>query len=225
MDPRARGSGRGPVPLRPPVQPLHLVTDDGVVMMSDFLARAAAAIEAGGARVAVHLRTHGHPGRRIYEWARALRGLCDRHGAFLWINDRVDVALAVRADGIQVGRRGLPIRDVRSLVGTAPRIGYSAHSVGEAREAVAEGADAVILGPVYRSASHPGERGLGPGILREASAIPLPVLAIGGISSARVREVRSEGAAGVAVLRGVWEGAAEESGRRVASYLEAWDTG
>lgn len=207
-----------------PVPPLHLVTDDAVVALPDFLARAAVAIEAGAERVALHLRAHGHSGRRIYEWARELRRLCDSNGACLWVNDRVDVALAVRADGVQVGRRSLPIPDVRALLGAAPRIGYSAHSVGDVRAAVGEGADVVLLGPLYPTASHPGAPGLGREALREACRLPVPVVAIGGITPARVAEVKGEGAAGVAVLRGVWDGAVEAISGRVASYWQAWDS-
>lgn len=222
MDPRARGGGGRPVPLTRPVPPLHLVTDDRVVERPDFLDRGAAALRAGGDRVAIHLRAHGHGGRALDRWAQALRALCEGAGAELWVNDRADVALAARADGVQVGRRGLPLDDLRALVGRGVRLGYSAHSAAEARAAAAAGADLVLLGPVYATASHPGAPPLGLDALAEASAAPVPVLAIGGITPERAREARSRGASGVAVVRGAWEGPAAETAARVRALLEAW---
>lgn len=222
MDSRAGGARGGPVPLAVPIPPLHLITDDRVVDLPDFLARAETALRAGGGDVGLHLRAHGHAGGPIHRTARRLRAVCDRHGASLWVNDRVDVALAVRVDGVQVGRRGLPLRDVRALVGTSARIGFSAHSADEAQAALSEGADAVILGPVYATASHPGGAPCGLDVLAEAAGVSVPVVAIGGITPGRLREVRARGAAGLAVLGGVWNGPPDGTGDRVAAYLEAW---
>lgn len=212
-------------PPLPPLPPLHVVTDDRVVALPDFLDRAAAAARGGGERVAIQLRAHGHGGAALDRLARELRALCDRAGARLWVNDRADVALAARADGVQVGRRGLPIADVRALVGTAATIGFSAHSVAEAETAAGAGADAVVLGAVFETASHPGTVPLGLEALREACRQPVPILAIGGMTPARANTVRACGAAGVAVLRGVWDGPAEATAARVAAYLEAWTNG
>lgn len=222
MDSRTRSAGRGPLPLRARIPPLHLVSDDRVVAWPDFLARAEAAARAGGERVAIHLRAHAHGGATLDRLARALRALCDQSGAGLWVNDRVDVALAARADGVQVGRRGLAVADVRALVGTVPAIGYSAHSRTEAEEAAAAGADLVVLGPVFETASHPGAPPLGLDTLRAACRSAVPVVAIGGIRPAHVEAVRACGAVGVAALSGAWEGPADETGARVRRYLEAW---
>lgn len=222
MDPRSRSARWGSLPLRTRTPPLHLVTDDRVLALPDFLARAEAAARAGGERVAIHLRAHAHDGATLDRLARALRASCDRAGAWLWVNDRADVALAARADGVQLGRRGLAIADVRALVGTAAAIGFSAHSGAEAEAAAAQGADLVVLGPVFETASHPDASPLGLEALRAACARTVPVVAIGGITAARVEAVRACGAAAVAALSGVWEGPADSTGVRVQAYLEAW---
>lgn len=222
MDPGSRRLGGRPFPLSASIPPLHWVTDDRVVDGPDFVDRAAAAARSGGARIAIHLRAHAHGGAALDRLARALRASCASSGAALWVNDRVDVALAARADGVQVGRRGLPVERVRALAGTAPVIGVSVHSRAEAEAAAAAGADAVMLGPVFETASHPEAEPLGLDALRETCRLPLPVLAIGGITPARVEAVRACGAAGVAVLRGGWTGPGEATGERVAAYLAAW---
>ncbi|MGH7544720.1 MAG: thiamine phosphate synthase, partial [Gemmatimonadota bacterium] len=113
----------------------------------------------------------------------------------------------------------------RALVGTAPAIGVSAHSRAEAEEGAAAGADAVVLGPVFETASHPGADPLGLDPLRETCRRTVPVVAIGGITPARVQAIRACGAAGVAVLRGVWDGPGATTGERVAAYLAAWTNG
>ncbi len=114
------------------------------------------------------------------------------------------------------------MRDVRALVGSTPRISYSAHSVSEAGAAVEEGADAVVLGPVYPTASHPERAPLGRGAVLEAARLPVPIVAIGGITPERAREMRAAGAAAVAVLSGVWGAPAGETASRVRGYQAAW---
>jgi thiazole tautomerase (transcriptional regulator TenI) len=182
---------------------LHLVTDDRVLAQPDLIPRATALIERFGVTLALHVRGATTSASRLFEVADALVRL--RPAAVL-LNDRVDLALAAGAAGVQLRRDSLPIDVVRGLVG--PRwIGYSAHAADEAQAAGRAGADFIIAGSLYASASHPGP-GRGIAFLRElVNSVTIPVIAIGGIDLARVRDCRIVGAHGIAVIRAVWDAA------------------
>ena len=136
---------------------------------------------------------------------RRLRPLTLDRGALLIVNDRVDVALAVGADAVQRTHASLPVEDIRALVDKRLRVGASVHSLEEAVEAEVKGADWVVFGPVYDTAS---KRAWGPPqgparLERVAAALRIPVIAIGGITPERVREVRGAGARGVAAISAI----------------------
>jgi thiamine-phosphate pyrophosphorylase len=134
----------------------------------------------------------------------ALRGLTTR----LVVNGRPDIALAAGADGVQVPEAGLPVVDVKRAFPSLT-VGASCHSVDAVRRAVGEGADFVLLGPVFPT---PGkeERTLGLDVLAAAaSAVAVPVHAIGGVTPARVSALRAAGARGGAAIRPFLEGPAE----------------
>lgn len=196
---------------------LHLVTDDGVLAAPRFAETARTLLEAGGPAVALHVRGHGTPVRVLHGLTEALAPAARESGALLLVNDRVDVALAAGADGVQLGRRSIPLRDGRALLGAEAVLGYSAHAGEEARSAVEAGADFVVLGSVFETPSHPGAPGAGLGLLGEP--VGAPRIAIGGIGPERVAEVLTAGAQGVAVLSGVWRTA--DPARAVARYLAA----
>lgn len=180
---------------------LHVVTDDRVLAMPDLLPRATALIERFGVTLALHVRGHATPAKRLFEVADALVRL--RPAAIL-VNDRVDLALAAGAAGVQLRRESLPIEVVRGLVG-ARWIGYSAHAADEAQSAERAGADFIMAGSIYESASHPGP-GRGIAFLRElVNSVTIPVIAIGGIQMEQVRDCRGAGAHGIAVIRAVWD--------------------
>jgi thiamine-phosphate pyrophosphorylase len=202
------------------IPPLHVVTDDEVVGRSDFLDAARVIVGAGGADVALHLRAPRSSGRRMHDLAATLRGVVAEAGALLIVNDRIDVALAVEADGAQVGGRGLGAADVRRLLGPDRLLGVSVHSVDEARAAVDGGAEYVLAGTIWETPSHPERRGAGIGLIREIAALGIPTIAIGGVTAARAAEVRDAGAAGVATIRGVWD--APDPAAAVSEYLEHW---
>ena len=135
--------------------------------------------------------------RELLALAAPLREVTRRHGARLLINDRADVALAVGADGVQRTHASLPVAALRAIAPPAFLIGASAHSIAEAREAAAQGADFVVFGPVYDT---PSKRRYGPpqglAALEAASprALDRPVIAIGGITPERVaRGARGRG--------------------------------
>lgn len=184
---------------------LHLITDDRVAARADFLSLAESLLAAGGARLAVHLRIPHGSGRGIYDRAVHLMPAAQRSGAWLIINDRVDVALAVGATGVQCGARSLAPEVIRRIVGEEVRVGVSVHDAWEAMEAREAGADFLLAGTIYRSASHPGRPGAGLDHLTEVVVQGAPTVAIGGITRERVAPVLARGAAGVAVIRAVWD--------------------
>jgi thiamine-phosphate pyrophosphorylase len=117
------------------------------------------------------------------------------------VSGRADLALAAGAAGVNLPERDLPVQAARRLLGRERLVGRSVHSVAAAREAEAQGADYVVFGPVFASASHPGQPAAGLGALREVvAAVALPVLAIGGIDEERARLCREAGAAGFAAI-------------------------
>ncbi len=122
------------------------------------------------------------------------------------MNDRVDVALAAEADGAHLGEAGLPVPAARRAVALRERflIGRSVHSLEGAREAAHAGADYLLFGNVFATASHPGKEPAGTEMLaRVAAGVPVPVIAIGGITPENAAECRRAGAAGVAVISAI----------------------
>lgn len=205
-----------------PVPPLHAVTDDDVVARPGFERIAGEVLAAGGAGVALHLRAPRASGRRMHELAVRLMEIARAADALLVVNDRVDVALAAGADGVQLGRRGITVADARRLVGDAMRIGASVHTLDEAREAVDAGADWLLAGAIYATASHPGQAGAGMGLIEAVAALGRSVIGIGGVAPERVAEACGAGAAGVAAIRGIWDQPSPASAAR--AYIEAWQS-
>ena len=198
---------------------LYLVTDRHQTGSRDILEVLGQAAAAGAP--AIQLREKGLDTVEMYRLAETLLAMTRRTGAALLINDRADVAMALGADGVHLTRKSLPPREVRSLVGLRMLIGISCHGLEDVREAVDGGVDFVVLGPIYATRSKaPYGPPLAPGILREARRIcPLPILAIGGIKTARVSEVVSAGADGVAAISAVL--AAPDPGAATRELLDA----
>ena len=158
----------------------------------------------GGLR-AVQLREKDLAAGQLLELAVELRQLTREYGAKLLINDRIDVALAAGADGVHLGKAGLPVPEARRILGSKRLIGYSAHSAEEALQAQLDGVDFVTLGPVYHTPSKAqyGEP-LGLSALSEAvRLVTIPVFALGGVRPASVAEVLSGGAHGVALISAI----------------------
>jgi thiamine-phosphate pyrophosphorylase len=199
--------------------PLHVVTDDEVVGRTDFADRARLILEVGGPDIVFHLRAPRASGRRLHDLARAVIGIAVDNDAWLLVNDRIDVALAA-ADGVQLGARGVRVRDGRRMLGPDRLLGASAHTAAEANDATVEGADFVIAGTIWPTPSHPGREGAGPELVREIAASNIAVVAIGGVTPERAAEARAAGASGIAVIRGVWDAA--DPAEAVREYLEYW---
>jgi thiamine-phosphate pyrophosphorylase len=157
----------------------------------------------------IQLREKDLPTRDLLEMADRVRKITGRHNAKLFINDRLDIALSVEADGVHLGQSGIPVRAVRELVKNKLMIGCSTHSAAEAIEAGGGGADFITFGPLFHTPSklQYGEP-LGLEALREISKkITVPIFGIGGIKSENIKDVLYAGAAGVALIRGILGGA------------------
>ncbi|HEV7871776.1 MAG TPA: thiamine phosphate synthase [Modestobacter sp.] len=185
---------------------LHVLTDaDGGPRALDVVAAAVAA----GAPV-VQVRAKGCTDRVLHDFARAVVEICRPAGTTCLVNDRVDVALAVGADGTHLGEHDLPLAAARRLAGPGHLLGGTARDPERARRLVAEGADYLGVGPAYPSTTKAGlPLALGPGGVRVvADAVDVPVIAIGGVTAARVGGLLEAGAHGVAVV-GAVTGAAD----------------
>jgi thiamine-phosphate pyrophosphorylase len=185
---------------------LHAITDERTARRPDIHAIARALADGGGSDLAFHARGRELTGLELYSLAVQLSNL----PSFLFINDRLDVALVVPTAGIQLGHGSLPVAAARTL-NPLWWIGKSVHDLAEAEAARTEGADYLVVGPVFDTASHPGGGRTPLGLERlqaiVSAAEGLPVIAIGGITAARVREVRGSGAYGVAAIRALWDDA------------------
>lgn len=159
---------------------------------------------AGGA-TAIQLREKDMPAREMVELGREIRTLTRAAGAAFIVNDRLDVALAVDADGLHIGQEDLPARVARKLLGPGKILGVSTGTVLEARQAVADGADYLGVGSIFatKSKGDAGEPiGLA-GLKAIRAAVDVPIVAIGGIDAGNVAEVIAAGADGVAVVSAV----------------------
>jgi thiamine-phosphate pyrophosphorylase len=158
----------------------------------------------GGAR-AFQLREKDLQPRDLYPLALRMRQLTQAYGARLLINDRLDVALAVNADGVHLTTTSLPASVARRLLGPDRLLGVSTHNLAEAQAAAEEGADFVVFGPVFFTPSKaPYGQPIGLDALRAVrAALGLPILAIGGIKKANLDQVIAAGADGIAVISAV----------------------
>jgi thiamine-phosphate pyrophosphorylase len=173
---------------------LCLITDRTQVPVGRTLVQTIAAALEGGVR-AVQLREKELTAAELYPLALELRELTRRFGARLLINDRIDVALAVGADGVHLGGHSLPVAAARRILGDRLLIGASTHRIEEVLTAAAAGADFVTFGPVYATPSKlPYGDPLGLSALERACAIsPVPLFALGGVTPERLPEVLATG--------------------------------
>jgi thiamine-phosphate pyrophosphorylase len=135
----------------------------------------------------VQLRDKDLPGGALYNLARDLRTVTARVGVPLLVNDRIDVALAVRAHGVQLGAGSIPVGEARRLLPPGALIGYSAHSAAEAEGAALAGADFILFAPVFPTASKTAAAAGPEALWRLCAVSPIPVYALGGITAERLR--------------------------------------
>jgi len=192
---------------------------DGRSSPEDF-ERLARSLVGAGVHV-IQLRDKQLDDRRLLERARLLRELTRRSNTLFIMNDRPDLAVLSRADGVHVGQGELTVKDARTIVGPDALIGVSTHTVEQARQAVLDGANYLGVGPVFPSGTKQFEEFPGVELLRAvANEIRLPAFAIGGITRENLPEVLSAGFTRVAVAGAIT--AAAEPGdiaRRLLSIL------
>ena len=172
----------------------------------------------------VQLREKDLPASELLTLAREIRQLTAERALFL-VNGRVDVALAIDADGVQLGEDAIPVEAVRELAGDRLLIGRSVHDVAGASAAAAAGADFLIAGTVFPSSSHPGRETAGVKLLQDlGTAVGIPYLAIGGVTSDNVARAIDAGASGAVAISAFSESPDMEAAARVltAEVDSAW---
>jgi thiamine-phosphate pyrophosphorylase len=175
---------------------LYLITDRRVVKNGDLVSSceeslAAARQIAPPGTVALQLREKDLPARELYQLALRLREICSRNGAPFFVNDRVDVAIAARADGVHLPFDSIGVSMARKLLPENCLIGVSTHSPPDVAGAAREGADFAVFGPVFDPISKPAT---GPawganGLAAACRAGAIPVFALGGITPDRARKL------------------------------------
>ena len=200
---------------------LCLVTDRNNTRGRDLVEIVAACVTAG--LPSVQVREKDLPATELATLCRRIRALGPP--PFVIVNDRIDVALAVGADGVQRTYASLAVEELRVVADKRVRVGASVHSLEEAKAMAGQGAEWLFFGPVYDT---PSKRAYGApqgltALERVAAAVDVPVIAIGGITPARVREVRQSGADGVAVISAIL--AADDPAAATREFLSALRAG
>ena len=166
----------------------------------------------GGTQIVQYRQKDGDDGLRLVQ-AQALCDLCHRYGALFLVNDRVDLALAVGADGVHVGQTDLPVSVVRQLLGPDAIVGQSTTNPAELRQALAANVDYIGMGPVYATPTKPGKPAAGFSYVRHVQeqmmqlppAQQIPCFAIGGINPQNASDVLEAGARRIAIVRALME--------------------
>jgi thiamine-phosphate pyrophosphorylase len=182
--------------------PLYVILDREATRGRD-LGDVLEAVLAGGCRF-VQLREKSRALAEVWPQARALRARSAAAGATFIVNDRVDLALALDADGVHVGQEDLPPAVARRLLRPGMVLGVSTHDEEQADQAIRDGADYVAVGSMFPTTTKSGFQLVGPDLLRRVRArTTAPLVAIGGITEDNVAPVMAAGADAVAVISAV----------------------
>ena len=172
-------------------------------MSTDTVEQAVEQAILGGCGI-VQLREKNCSTREFIHIAQKVKAVTERYHIPFIINDRVDIALAVDADGVHVGQKDMPCAMVRRLLGQDKIIGVSAHNKEEAMEAEAEGADYLGVGAIYSTNTKEDAGVIAPKDFASLrAAVKLPIVGIGGVNKDRLDYVKSLGADGMAVVSAV----------------------
>ena len=182
---------------------LYIITDQRISLGRSHLEIAKAAL-VGGATV-IQFRDKEMQDAEAIEVCRKIHQLTQQEGVPFIVNDRVEVAKIVGAEGVHLGQEDMPCCLVRKILGREKIIGVSAKTIEQAQKAVEEGADYLGVGPIYPTTTKPGaDKALGVGRLKEIrGSVNIPLVAIGGIKEDNLEEVLKAGADGVAVISAV----------------------
>jgi len=198
---------------------LYLILDPAVAGSRSLSDVVSTALDAGVRLFQLRMKTSET--RQIYEMAAVLCPLVQKGGGTFIVNDRVDVAKAIGANGVHLGQEDLPLVDARAILGPGKLIGISTHNLRQALEAESGGADYIGYGPVFPTATKENpDPVVGVDGLREVRArVRIPIVAIGGITATNAGDVRAAGADCVAVVSAVL--AATDPQAAIAELLRA----
>lgn len=198
---------------------VYLVTDENCLKGRSLMDCVEAALK-GGVTL-VQYRGKNKTAALMLEEAAAIKKLCDAYHIPLIINDRLDIALAVKAAGVHLGQDDLPCRKAREILGDEYIIGVSAHNEAEAIQAVQDGADYLGSGAVFGSSTKTDAGLLGiENFKKVCGSVGIPVVGIGGVTAATYRQVLQAGACGAAVVSGIL--AAEDIEREVEQFKQIY---
>jgi len=175
-----------------------VIIDRGTAKKKDMRKIAEDALK-GGADI-IQLRDKSSSDKSLLRYAKAIKDITQRYKRAFIINDRADIARAVKADGVHLGQGDMPIEEARKIIG-GKIIGVSTHSLPEAKAAQKKGADYIGIGPIFRTATKKKSRPIGASVLsRMRRTVDIPFFAIGGISLANIEDVKKKGVDRIAVV-------------------------
>lgn len=182
---------------------LYLVTNsDKFASEDEFLDAVASALQ-GGVDV-LQLREKNMSAKNVLELGKKVKQLCSEYGAIFIVNDRIDIAAILDADGVHLGQDDLDVKSAREILGKDKIVGVSTHAPEQALKAVADGADYIGVGPVFATPTKEGRIPVGLDYVKWASEnIDIPAFAIGGIDEENVEKVLNAGANRFAVVRAI----------------------
>jgi len=199
--------------MKPLDTTLYFITDSTTVPEDRFLPVVEAACK-GGATI-IQLREKDRPTREYLKMAVATHEITSRYGIPLIIDDRVDVALAIGAEGVHVGQSDMPVRLARKLMGADKIIGATAKTVPQALEAYEQGADYLGCGAIYPTTTHVNTVITPVETLKDVvKAVPIPVNAIGGLNKDNIFVLKGSGIAGICVVSAIMKSADPETATR-----------
>ncbi|SNR60125.1 thiamine phosphate synthase [Desulfurobacterium atlanticum] len=200
---------------------LYGITDERFMGLKDIAEKVAAAIE-GGVTV-IQYRAKKKEAIDMYEEALKVREITKKYHIPFIVNDRVDLAIAVGADGVHVGQKDLPVSVVRKMVGESFIVGLSTHNLLEVERADRENVNYIGFGPIFlTNTKEKPDPVVGTKLLKEAVSVSThPVVAIGGINSDNIREVLECKPAGVSVVRGIFQGDPYENAKKLREIIDA----
>lgn len=184
--------------------PIYLITDSAISRLS-HVEVVRQAIKAGVGTM--QLREKNLSKKDLFKTALSIRQMTQKYNVLFIVNDYIDIALAVNADGVHLGQEDMPIDEARKIIGSSKLIGISTHSVRQAVEAQDSGADYIGFGPIFHTATKDAGQPKGIDAIKKMKKhIKIPVVAIGGITWENVKQVLHAGADAVAVSSGILDG-------------------
>ncbi|AVP54286.1 thiamine-phosphate synthase [Clostridium tetani] len=183
---------------------LYLVTDRDILKGRDLKKVLEEAILGG--TTLVQLREKNVSSKEFYEIAKDIKVITDKYNIPLIINDRVDIALAVNAEGIHIGQKDLPANIVRKIIGEDKILGVSANTIEDALKAQRDGADYLGVGAIFPTNSKKDAESTSIETLKEIkNAVNIPIVAIGGINENNVQKLKETNIDGIAVISTILE--------------------